>query len=95
MDIIIVFSLLAYFRGIIIYSIRRGHFLVILLSLEFITLSIYFSLFILINYQTLNLFFLIIYLTIAVCEGVLGLRVIVVSIRRIGNEYVLGMRSLW
>lgn len=95
MDIIIIFSLLAYFRGIIIYRLRRGHFLVILLSLEFITLSIYFSLFILINYQALNLFFLIIYLTMAVCEGVLGLRVIVVSIRSIGNEYVLGIRSLW
>lgn len=94
MDIMYLFPLLRYFSGFLVYSLRRGHFFIILLSLEFITLSIFFNLFITINYQVMNLFFLMIFLTIAVCEGVLGLRVIVMCIRRAGNEYVLRFNSL-
>lgn len=96
MDIIILYMLLfSYFRGLVVYRFRWGHFLIMLLRLEFITLSIYLSLFVIINFNSLNLFFLIIYLRMAVCEGVLGLRIMVVSVRRVGNEYIMSINSLW
>lgn len=66
-----------------------------LLSLEFITVSIYFAFIITINFNCSNIFFSIIYLSVAVCEGVLGLSVIVVLIRSIGNEFVIRFNVLW
>lgn len=36
-----------------------------------------------------------IYLTIAVCEGVLGLSIIVMRIRSVGNEFIISLNSLW
>lgn len=95
MDIMYLFSLFTYFRGFVVYSFGRDHFLVILLSLEFITLGIFVGLFFIINFYTINLFFLIIYLTMAVCEGALGLSIIVMTIRSVGNENVLSINILW
>lgn len=94
MDINYLFVVI-YFRGLMIYSFWRKHFLIILLSLEFITLSIYFSLIIYLNYNIINIFFSLIFLSIAVCEGVLGLSIIVILIRSVGNEFFLRFRSLW
>lgn len=94
MDIINLFIII-YFRGFLVYSLWRKHFLIILLSLEFISLSIYFGFIIYLNYNFINMFFSLIFITIAVCEGVLGLSVIVIIVRSVGNEFIIRLRSLW
>lgn len=73
--------------GLISFCIKRKHFLLILLRLEFIILSLYFNLFIYLSYFQFEYYFRIIFLTIRVCEGALGLSLLVSMIRTHGNDY--------
>nr|AXS65336.1 NADH dehydrogenase subunit 4L [Curculionoidea sp. 9 KM-2017]AXS66650.1 NADH dehydrogenase subunit 4L [Coleoptera sp. 32 KM-2017] len=84
-----------YLAGLVVFSSKRKHMLVMLLSLEFIVLSIYFLLFSHLNSMGYDYFFCMIYLTMSVCEGVLGLSILVMMIRNHGNDYILSFSSLW
>lgn len=81
--------------GILVFALRRKHLLVILLSLEFIIVSLYFNILIYLSELSYEYFFSIIFLTIRVCEGALGLSILVLIIRAHGNDYVLTFSSLW
>ena len=62
--------------------------------LKFIILSLYLNIFLyLINCY--DYFFLIIFLTIRVCERSLGLSILILIIRIHGNDYILTLNSLW
>nr|YP_026126.1 NADH dehydrogenase subunit 4L [Philaenus spumarius]AAT39440.1 NADH dehydrogenase subunit 4L [Philaenus spumarius] len=74
-------------------SIRK-HILLCLLSLEFIVLSLFLMLyFYLVNFNY-ELYFSMIYLSFSVCEGVLGLSVLVAMVRSHGNDYLNSFNSL-
>nr|YP_009648988.1 NADH dehydrogenase subunit 4L [Tramea virginia]QDA21700.1 NADH dehydrogenase subunit 4L [Orthetrum testaceum]QDA21713.1 NADH dehydrogenase subunit 4L [Tramea virginia]WJK72302.1 NADH dehydrogenase subunit 4L [Crocothemis servilia servilia] len=65
---------------------KRKHLLSTLLSLEFIVLSLFFYIFcVFISY--FELYFLMYFLTFGVCEGALGLGILVSMIRSHGNDY--------
>nr|APX40963.1 NADH dehydrogenase subunit 4L [Cryptocephalus ramburii] len=81
--------------GLLSFYLFRKHFLMMLLSLEFLVLSLYLGLFIFLSFFTYEYFFMIIYLTMSVCEGSLGLAMLVMMIRNHGNDYVLSMSCLW
>lgn len=66
---------------------NRKHLLSILLSLEFIVLSLFLLLFIYLSIISYEGFFSIIFLTFRVCEGALGLSILVSIIRSHGNDY--------
>nr|ALO77596.1 NADH deshydrogenase subunit 4L [Scraptia sp. SCR01] len=89
------FSLLMFIMGLISFSLKRKHFLLMLLSLEFIVLFLYFSLYI--NFMNFfnEFFFLMIFLTFSVCEGALGLSILVNLIRMYGNDYFQSFNVLW
>nr|QVM79201.1 NADH dehydrogenase subunit 4L [Tsivoka simplicicollis] len=89
------FSSFAFFSGLIVFASKRKHLLLMLLSLEFIVLSLYFSIFIFLTNVNYEYFFSMIFLTMSVCEGALGLSVLVSMIRTHGNDYVLTFSSLW
>nr|AYR05159.1 NADH dehydrogenase subunit 4L [Coleoptera sp. ACP-2013] len=95
MLIYIYLSVLMGLSSMIVYSSKRKHLLVMLLSLEFIVISIYLNLMIYFTQMSYDYFFLMIFLTMSVCEGVLGLSVLVLMIRSWGNDYVLTFSSLW
>lgn len=80
-------SILIFFSGVLVFRIKRKYFLLILLRLEFIILSLYFNLFIFLNLINNEYFFLIIFLSFRVCEGTLGLSILVSLIRSHGNDY--------
>lgn len=86
---------LIFFCGLIVFSLKRKHLLLILLSLEFIVLSLYFNIFLYLRILNYEYFFSIIFLTIRVCEGALGLSILVLIIRTHGNDYILTFSSLW
>lgn len=88
-------GLLMFFSGLLVFRLKRKHLLLILLSLEFIVLSVYLILFIFLSFLGNEYFFRIIFLTFTVCEGVLGLSVLVSLIRRHGNDYFQSFRVLW
>jgi NADH-ubiquinone oxidoreductase chain 4L len=76
-----------FYRGLLVFSLKRKHLLLMLLRLEFVVLSVYYVLFIYLSYLGRDYFFSIIFLTFRVCEGVLGLSVLVSLIRTHGNDY--------
>nr|AXS66473.1 NADH dehydrogenase subunit 4L [Coleoptera sp. 24 KM-2017] len=88
-------SIIMYFFGLISFTIKRKHLLLMLLSLEFIILSLYFNLFLYLSYFLFEFYFNMIFLTMSVCEGALGLSILVSMIRTHGNDYFQTFNVLW
>lgn len=76
-----------FFIGIVSFILMRKHLLSILLRLEFIVLSLFFILVFLLSIFNFELYFRIMFLVFRVCEGALGVSVIVSIIRTHGNDY--------
>nr|YP_010288410.1 NADH dehydrogenase subunit 4L [Aleochara curtula]UKO31678.1 NADH dehydrogenase subunit 4L [Aleochara curtula] len=91
----IVFSLIMYFCGLMVFVMKRKHLLLMLLSLEFIIISLYFFLFLNLSFYNYENYFSMIFLTMSVCEGVLGLSVLVSMLRIFGNDYFQSFNMLW
>nr|QWZ46332.1 NADH dehydrogenase subunit 4L [Machla sappho] len=90
-----VFGLMMFMSGLYVFSMKRKHLLLMLLSLEFIVLSLYMVMFIYLGVFNNEYFFSMIFLTFSVCEGVLGLSVLVSLIRTYGNDYFQSFSLLW
>nr|YP_010472680.1 NADH dehydrogenase subunit 4L [Carea varipes]UVH65804.1 NADH dehydrogenase subunit 4L [Carea varipes] len=73
--------------GNLIFVSKHKHLLIVLLSLEFIVLSIFFFLLIFFSYIEYDLYMLMVFLVFSVCEGALGLSILVSMIRTHGNDY--------
>nr|YP_010034208.1 NADH dehydrogenase subunit 4L [Agelasta perplexa]QOW83747.1 NADH dehydrogenase subunit 4L [Agelasta perplexa] len=95
MLIYIYLSIIMILSGFIVFVSKRKHLLIMLLSLEFIVLSLYFNMFIYLSMMNYEYFFLMIFLTMSVCEGALGLAMLVSMIRSHGNDYIMTFSSLW
>nr|YP_009185823.1 NADH dehydrogenase subunit 4L [Dacrila fallax]ALO70502.1 NADH deshydrogenase subunit 4L [Dacrila fallax] len=91
----VMFSFIMYFSGLLVFCMKRKHLLLMLLSLEFIVLSLYFNLFIYLSYFNFEYYFCLIFLTMSVCEGALGLAILVSLIRTHGNDYFQTFSILW
>nr|YP_973150.1 NADH dehydrogenase subunit 4L [Cydistomyia duplonotata]ABH03689.1 NADH dehydrogenase subunit 4L [Cydistomyia duplonotata] len=79
--------LFMFIMGVIVFVSNRKHLLSTLLSLEFMALSLFLLLFIYLNLYNFESFFSMMFLTFCVCEGALGLSVLVSMIRTHGNDY--------
>nr|QQV73470.1 NADH dehydrogenase subunit 4L [Anthomyza sp. DY-2021] len=66
---------------------NRKHLLSMLLSLEYIVLILFLLLFMFLNMMSYEMFFTMMFLTFSVCEGALGLSILVSMIRTHGNDY--------
>nr|YP_010022269.1 NADH dehydrogenase subunit 4L [Xanthochlorus tibetensis]QOL12459.1 NADH dehydrogenase subunit 4L [Xanthochlorus tibetensis] len=73
--------------GSIVFVLNRKHLLSMLLSLEYMVLSLFCLLFIYLMIMNCQLFFSMMFLTFSVCEGALGLSILVSMIRTHGNDY--------
>lgn len=89
MSIYLYIFVFLFFSGLVVYSSKRKHLLLMLLSLEFVVLSLYFLIFIFERNILYEFFFSIIFLTFRVCEGSLGLAILVSIIRTCGNDYII------
>nr|AVN67222.1 NADH dehydrogenase subunit 4L [Allacta bimaculata] len=77
-----------FFCGVWVFCSNRGHLLITLLSLEYIVLVNYLILYYYFYFFDYELCFVVIFLTFSVCEGVLGLSILVSMIRSCGNDYL-------
>nr|YP_010222611.1 NADH dehydrogenase subunit 4L [Pentatoma metallifera]UCC46074.1 NADH dehydrogenase subunit 4L [Pentatoma metallifera] len=91
LEYIILFNMLC---SIIVFCSTRKHLLLSLLSLEFMVLSVFMILFVVLMNYGYELYFSLIFLVFTVCEGVLGLSILVNLIRNQGNDYLLSMSTL-
>lgn len=89
-----IFFCLFFFVGIFSFIYSYKHLLNVLLRLEFIVLSLFIILFFYLNLFKFELYFSIFFLTFSVCEGVLGLSILVSIIRTHGNDYFLNFSIL-
>nr|YP_010939915.1 NADH dehydrogenase subunit 4L [Aularches miliaris]WLG65252.1 NADH dehydrogenase subunit 4L [Aularches miliaris] len=80
-------SLLIYFSGVYVFSSKRKHLLVVLLSLEYIVLSLFFMIVIYLFSYDYDYYFPIVFLVMSVCEGALGLSILVSMLRSHGNDF--------
>lgn len=95
MIIYIYISIIIFFRGLVAFRIKRKHLLLMLLRIEFIVLCLYFNVFTYTIHIGNEFFFSMIFLTFRVCEGALGLAVLVRIIRTHGNDYFQRFNLLW
>nr|QEJ81434.1 NADH dehydrogenase subunit 4L [Drilaster sp. FM16]WIL10246.1 NADH dehydrogenase subunit 4L [Drilaster sp. 2 XYG-2023a] len=91
----LVFFLFMYFVGLAVFCLKCNHLLMMLLSLEFIVLSLYFGLYICLSMYMYEYYFMMVFLTMSVCEGALGLSILVSMIRSCGNDYFKSFSLLW
>lgn len=78
---------LLFFLGILVFISNQKHLLSILLRLEFIILSLFTSIIFFFNLFIFESYFSIIFLVFRVCEGALGLSILVSLVRTHGNDY--------
>nr|YP_009695383.1 NADH dehydrogenase subunit 4L [Curtos bilineatus]QEJ81613.1 NADH dehydrogenase subunit 4L [Curtos bilineatus] len=84
-----------YLVGLLIFCIKCNHLLLMLLSLEFIVLSLFFGLLVVIIILMYESYFLMVFLSFSVCEGSLGLSILVSMVRSYGNDYFNMLNILW
>nr|URX53263.1 NADH dehydrogenase subunit 4L [Glyptotermes perparvus] len=76
-----------FFCGIWVFCSNRKHLLITLLSLEFLVLILFTVLYFYLSFFNYELGFIMFFLVLSVCEGSLGLSVLVSMIRGFGNDY--------
>nr|AII02269.1 NADH dehydrogenase subunit 4L [Rhodoneura mellea] len=84
MFIVVIFMVII---GNLIFVSKYKHLLIVLLSLEFIVLGIFFFMMVMLGGSNYNLYMLMVFLVFSVCEGALGLSILVSMIRTHGNDY--------
>nr|YP_010536438.1 NADH dehydrogenase subunit 4L [Chaetocnema confinis]UYC28916.1 NADH dehydrogenase subunit 4L [Chaetocnema confinis] len=84
-----------FFMGSLSFIFNRKHLLLMLLSLEFIVVSLYMNMYMYISMFNYEFFFLMFFLIMSVCEGVLGISLMILMVRVHGNDYILSFSSLW
>nr|URX53404.1 NADH dehydrogenase subunit 4L [Procryptotermes leewardensis] len=76
-----------FFCGIWGFSSNRSHLLATLLSLEFMVLVLFVVIYFYLCSFNFELYFVMLFLVFSVCEGSLGLSILVSLIRGFGNDY--------
>nr|YP_010184620.1 NADH dehydrogenase subunit 4L [Zicrona caerulea]QVH34052.1 NADH dehydrogenase subunit 4L [Zicrona caerulea]UCC46152.1 NADH dehydrogenase subunit 4L [Zicrona caerulea] len=91
LEYILLFNL---FSGMAIFCSTRKHLLLSLLSLEYMVLVTFFSLFLVMYNFGYELYLTLMFLVFTVCEGALGLSILVSLVRSQGNDYLSSMSLL-
>nr|QID48514.1 NADH dehydrogenase subunit 4L [Bolivaritettix sikkinensis] len=88
MSLMLLFFFMIFLSGLYVFCSVRKHLLLMLLSLEYMVLGLFFYIFMYFTIIGCMSYFLVIYLIFSVCEGALGLSILVSMIRWGGNDYV-------
>lgn len=80
--------------GLIVFCLTHKHILIALLSLEFIVIILYLTLFTILIIFGNDFYFILLFLVFSVCEGALGLSILVRLVRSEGNDYVSSLSCL-
>nr|YP_010222663.1 NADH dehydrogenase subunit 4L [Urochela caudata]UCC46126.1 NADH dehydrogenase subunit 4L [Urochela caudata] len=80
--------------GIITFCMMHKHLLQTLLSLEFLVLILFLMMFFMMFNLGYDMYMLLLFLIFTVCEGALGLSLLVNMVRNKGNDYISSMSVL-
>nr|YP_010710154.1 NADH dehydrogenase subunit 4L [Stephanitis nashi]WCS41454.1 NADH dehydrogenase subunit 4L [Stephanitis nashi] len=88
--------LISYICGFVVFFTMHIHLLLTLISIEFLMIVIYMIMFNVLLIFNNDLYFLIIFMVMLVCEGTLGLSILVSLIRCHGNDMINSLyMMLW
>nr|QNV11528.1 NADH dehydrogenase subunit 4L [Cryphalus piceae] len=87
--------LLIFCSGCGVYILNNRHFLIMLLSLEVLVIGLFLMMFLYFSYFDFEYFFSLVYLAMSVCEGALGLSLLVMIIRTHGSDNLYVFDNLW
>nr|UBI44036.1 NADH dehydrogenase subunit 4L [Eysarcoris annamita] len=91
LEYIILFNMLS---GVVVFCSTRKHLLLSLLSLEYLVLCVFLGLTLFMVNYGYELYFSMIFLVFTVCEGALGLSILVKMVRNQGNDYLSSLSIL-
>nr|UPL65321.1 NADH dehydrogenase subunit 4L [Opistholeptus burmanus] len=80
--------LFMFMSGLFMFCINNNHLLINLLTLEYLVLLVFMLMYFNLLMFGMELYFMIIFLIFSVCEGALGLGILVNMIRSHGNDYL-------
>nr|YP_010222676.1 NADH dehydrogenase subunit 4L [Urolabida histrionica]UCC46139.1 NADH dehydrogenase subunit 4L [Urolabida histrionica] len=86
--------MLILFMGLITFCLVHKHVLQTLLSLEFLVLGLFLMMTFMIIMLGYEVYFLLLFLVFTVCEGALGLSILVNMVRSQGNDFLSSMGAL-
>ena len=89
-----IFPLFRIFAGLLAFVSGRKHLLNTLLRLEFVMVNLFWLIVILVSNMGGDFYFRIFFLTLAACEGALGLALLVSIVRTHGNDNFTSFRVL-
>nr|UFZ13251.1 NADH dehydrogenase subunit 4L [Platychauliodes sp.] len=81
------FYMFMFMSGLWVFISKRKHLLLMLLSLEFLVISLFMFLILFLLIFNYEIYFSMLFLVFTVCEGALGLSILVSMIRTHGNDY--------
>nr|QJF72869.1 NADH dehydrogenase subunit 4L [Nephus reunioni] len=84
-----------FFSGVLNFCLKRKHLLLMLLSLEFIVLILFFLIYFYLMNFNFEYYFSMVFISLSVCESVLGLSLLVSLIRSHGSDYFYMFNILW
>nr|AXS66345.1 NADH dehydrogenase subunit 4L [Staphylinoidea sp. 6 KM-2017] len=84
-----------FFSGALVFAMKRKHLLLVLMSLEFLVLSLFLNMLMSFSVVNFEIYFVMIFLSMSVCEGAIGLALLVSLIRTHGNDYFNSFNVLW
>nr|QDI93942.1 NADH dehydrogenase subunit 4L [Tuxedo bicinctus] len=84
-----------FLTGVLTFVSLRKHLLVTLLSLEYLVLCVYLYMMYFVVFYIGDFYMILMFLVFSVCEGVLGLSILVGLIRCHGNDQVNSLSLLW
>nr|YP_010582970.1 NADH dehydrogenase subunit 4L [Vatana ogromna]UGN61416.1 NADH dehydrogenase subunit 4L [Vatana ogromna] len=88
------FCVYMFFMGLFSLILIRKHILLCLISLEFVVISLLMMILFYCLMFNYSFYLYLLMMTFYVCEGVLGLSILVYMIRCHGNDYLMSM-FLW
>nr|ARB50139.1 NADH dehydrogenase subunit 4L [Eteoneus sigillatus] len=88
--------LISYLCGFLVMFSMRNHLLLTLISIEFLMVIMFLSLFIYLLIFGYEMYFIVLFLVMMVCEGSLGLSILVSMVRSHGNDMINSLyMMLW
>nr|YP_009750104.1 NADH dehydrogenase subunit 4L [Enoplops potanini]QIJ46463.1 NADH dehydrogenase subunit 4L [Enoplops potanini] len=83
-----------FFSGVLVFSLSHKHLLMTLFSLEYLVLVLFLTLFMFLLNFGFEFYFIMIFLVFTVCEGALGLSILVKMVRSHGNDLLSSLSIL-
>nr|YP_002735040.1 NADH dehydrogenase subunit 4L [Malcus inconspicuus]ABZ02056.1 NADH dehydrogenase subunit 4L [Malcus inconspicuus] len=80
--------MMMFMSGVLSFCMFRNHILNVLFSLEYLVVTVFFVFYLYLLMMGYDLYYILIYLVFSVCEGALGLGVLVNMICMHGNDYL-------